>query len=95
MTLLEIIIIILYASTMDGVRDGLIHSEWWPRHIAKWAAFYPPLIYLLVKFVNFGWVWIVIVLMAWLFWQLGMRLAGQKWESMWIKALREIWQRIK
>ena len=90
MTLLEIIIIILYASIMDGARDGLINAEWWPRHIAKWLAFYPPLIYLLVKFVNLGWVWIVIILMAGLFWQIGMRLTGQKWESMWIRLFKKL-----
>lgn len=41
------IVIIFFAVICDAWRDGWLGKEWWPRHIAKWLAFYPPLIYIL------------------------------------------------
>jgi hypothetical protein len=40
-------VILLFYAAMDGWRDAWLLHDWWPRHIAKWIAFYPLPIYVL------------------------------------------------
>ena len=48
--------------------------DYWPYHLIKWAAFYPPMIYIWIRDVR-GWKWKAIaVVMAWFAWSVAANL---------------------
>jgi len=83
------IIIILWTVFFDSLRDGLLHESWIKRHLFKWLAFYPIIIYLM-----WGWKWywwIVMAVVCWAIWQLGIHFICKKdWDSWWIKLIKQI-----
>lgn len=79
------IVLLLWAALADGVRDAWITKpSWWQRHIAKWLAWYPPLIWILVNDVP-PLFWLFMPFLGWYFWRLGARDIGgaQGWGSIW------------
>jgi len=93
---------ILFATFFDGLWNGNIDNpNWWKRHVFKWLAFFPPMIYILYTLVSKMYtvmytVWflicfiVLICLVSWALWQLGMRLSGKQWPSIWIGLLKKI-----
>ena len=81
------IVIILWTVFFDSLRDGFLHESWWKRHIFKWLAFYPVIIYLM-----WGWEWYWFVatgIMSWLIWRFGIHVVCKKdWKSWWIKLFK-------
>jgi hypothetical protein len=88
MSLIEAIVFIAYCSFFDGVRDATIDRDWWVRHIWKWLAFYPPLAWILFRYVHGDWIWLLVAASAWVLWRVGMRAGGKHWVSMWIVWLK-------
>ena len=44
------LLVILVATFCDPIRDALYgKADWWTWHICKWAAFYPPLVYIVLS----------------------------------------------
>jgi len=83
------IIIILWTVFFDSLRDGFLHESWIKRHIFKWLAFYPIIIYLLWEYPWYCFISMAIA--SWLIWQLGARVICKKeWESWWIKLIKQI-----
>ena len=75
--------LIMFTSAADAVRDAWIQEGWWKRHIAKWLAFYPPLIFIMVWFTPMFW-WPFIIIGAWVVWRLSVRyIGGRRWRSHW------------
>ena len=85
-----VIAVILFASGADAVRDAWMSRfrsgskgsrEWRLRHRAKWAAYYPPLIALMILHVSPLW-WIPLIIISWLVWRLSLRhIGGVNWKS--------------
>ena len=48
----HIIVFLLACSSADAMRDGWLKEGWWKRHIAKWLAFYPPLVFIAVDYLT-------------------------------------------
>lgn len=86
---LFIIILIIIVSALDALRDAWYgQKDFRTWHLVKWAAFYPPLIVLLVTFVDWHW-WVPVVVAAWIAWRIGAVVVGKKgWKSFWISKLR-------
>lgn len=85
------LLVIAISSFFDAVRDVWMRDAgWWKRHIPKWISFYTPMMYILYASVPFGWLWLYTVIGAWILWQLGMRYAGAKWESMWVRLIKKV-----
>jgi hypothetical protein len=79
---LAVCFMFVWTVIFDALRDGWMKSEgWWKRHIAKWAQFYPVLIFILLLVFPW-WVPIVLAVPSWCLWQISLRwIAGVKWES--------------
>ena len=85
-----VVAVILFASAADAVRDAWMSRfrsgpkgsrEWRLRHRAKWAAYYPPLIALMILHVPLLW-WIPLLPVSWLVWQMSARhIGGVDWKS--------------
>ena len=88
MTEIAVIAIVLIASCFDALRDvwtaGPKHLRkgWWPRHAAKWASFYTPLVALLaVSRLPLCW-WPLLAAVSWVVWRLTATcIGGVAWES--------------
>ena len=82
---LAAVALLLLASAADAVRDAWIRKDWWPRHIIKWLAFYPPLLWILVREVPPLW-WVGVIPAAWLVWRLAARyIGGVTWQTHWAR----------
>lgn len=64
------VVIVLWATAFDAWRDAVVYRwKWWPRHIVKWLAFYPPLVYI-VFVLELNWLeWLAIGTLALMFWR--------------------------
>lgn len=91
---LGIIAICLIVFT-DALRDGTLKAGWWKRHIIKWINLLIPIAYILYtvdfKLYTIG----ILAFGGWFLWQGGLYLTGTRWESMWIKALKKVWEWLK
>jgi len=87
-----LIAVILWTVFFDALRDGFAdHPDWWMRHVFKWLQFYPILIYVIWRFLNWRW-WLILPLPCWALWQFALRcIAGKDWESMWIRWIKALW----
>lgn len=84
---LWVALVCFVASFFDGARDAGIgrfsHVTWWRWHVVKWIAFYTPLVFILVKTLQY-WALLFIVpiaMISWVLWQLGFH-AGE-WFYRW------------
>ena len=73
----------------DALRDTLSTTNFWLWHTIKWAAFYPPLILILLLLINRR-LWIPFTAAAALLWQLTHHLAGGQWPSIWTSWISSI-----
>ena len=85
------IIVVCIAVFFDALRDGHIDcNNWWKRHIFKWLAFFPPIVYILfvckMQILHVA----ILIPVCWLLWQIGLRLSGKTWESMWIRLIKKV-----
>jgi len=85
------IALLLTVSLLDGMRDALFgRTDWWTWHLVKWAAFYPPLVWITIRELGMKWWILTIGFGAWLTWQAGLILAGSPWAPT-IQRLWEAW----
>jgi hypothetical protein len=63
--------IVVFVACCDALRDRWVNrtAEWWPWHIVKWLAFYPPLIALTVLFIPWMW-WPFLTGVSWILWRI-------------------------
>jgi hypothetical protein len=79
----HIVILLLACSSFDAMRDGWLKEGWWKRHIAKWLAFYPPLVFIAVTYLSPVAV-IATAIASWVVWRLTIRyVCGKEWKSHW------------
>lgn len=94
MTAIEAIIFIAYVSLFDGVRDATSDRDWITRHCWKWLAFYPPLAWILFRYVRSNWTWLLVIIGAWGLWQVGKIAGGKYWLSMWIVWIKKLFDKL-
>lgn len=74
-----VILLIIFVSIFDPLRDTSWKDKsksWIVKHIYKWLAFYPPLIFLALYFLPW-WVTVMLACTCFLIWNLSLRLIAK------------------
>jgi len=65
------VLLILATCIFDAARDAVVCQwEWLPRHILKWTAFYPILVFVLFEYVKKWFDRVTITVVAFILWRL-------------------------
>ncbi len=89
------IAVILVSVIADGLADATFHKlpwhkgywwDWW--HWFKRIRLCLPPVYILYMLGLPWWQTVLVIVGSWVAWQVGMRIGGKKWTSMWLGWLR-------